>query len=67
MALFRGAALGLGSLAVLVVVWKIVVGAFVVGIVLLKIALFIVLPILLMVWIVNKVLANGSRSETTGV
>jgi len=67
MALFKGTALGLGTLAVCVVVWKLVVGAFVVGIVLLKIVLFIVVPILLLTWIANKVLANGSRTETTGL
>jgi hypothetical protein len=67
MALFKGTAIGLGSLAVLMVVWKLVVGAFVVGIVLLKIVFFIVVPILLLMWIANKVLANGSRTETTGM
>ncbi len=64
MTLFKGTIVGIASLVVTAIVWRLVVGAFVIGIALLKIVLFVIVPILLLVWIVNKLVANGTRSES---
>jgi hypothetical protein len=64
MTLFKGTVFGVGSLVVLAILWRLVVGAFVVGVVLFKLVVFVILPIVLMIWLANKLLRNSEPTAS---
>lgn len=53
--------IGLGSIAALFVVWRVLTMVFVLGIVAFKIVVFFVLPLAFAIWFVRKVLRSERR------
>jgi hypothetical protein len=67
MAWVKASVIGLGSLALCAILWRLFITAFALAMFVLKLLVFVVLPIAILWWAAKRLFGNGSARETTSV